>query len=117
MFSSMKNLFDQGKDKTVSIALKKAANLKLQGFGELLDLEIDSNKKSIQGTLMLEGELEALDLNIAKYEVYEKKGIYFLGIQEITTSRIWINKLITSHFKRYEVEIPQEYASIVQMIL
>ena len=117
MFSSIKNMFEQGKDKTVSIALKKAANLKIEGFGEVLDLDIDSNKKSIQCTLMLDGELEALDLNIAKYEVYEKEGIYFLGIQDITTSRAWINKIIAHHLKRHDFEIPQEYASIVQMIL
>ena len=113
MFSFIK----ESKDKAVSIAVKKAINYKLKEMGKMVKFNLDSTKKTIELEILLDGESEPLYVSVERYELTEEDGKHFLYAQEITTSRKWINVIAKQYLSGQKLEIPSEYASMLQLVV
>jgi hypothetical protein len=106
-----------GKDKALSLAIKKAINYKLKEIGEMLSLKLDSKEKPLDMEVMLEGEKEPLKVHIGNYTIDLEDGNYYLNIKDIATSRVWINTLIGQYFSQNRFEIPEECAKMLMMVV
>ena len=110
-------MFGKMKDVALSVGAKKAINSQIKEYGEMLKLNLDSNNKSLEAEVMLEGEKEPLTVKIARYEMREEKGKHFLKINGVTTSRAWINTVATTYLEGKDFEISAEYASIIKALI
>jgi len=68
---------------------------------------------------MLKGEVEPLKVELKDYTIVEKDGQELFEFTEVETSREWINILIETFVKdkSNKIEIPQEYAKLIKMVL
>lgn len=65
-------------------------NSKLERYGKMLKLEIDSEHKTIELEIDLEGEDKRIQVTIGKYEIIEGG----LSWSDVKTSRPWITEVI-----------------------
>ena len=105
------------KDKAVSFTLKQLINLNIKEFGEMLKLNLNSKDKKLELEVMLLGEKEPLNIEIKSYQLKQKDDKYFLTLSDIHTSREWINIVIQNYFKNQEIEIPENIAKTLKIIL
>ena len=85
------------KDAALSKGAKIAINNQIKEYGEMLKLNLDSEKKSIEMEVMLEGEKEPLTVTVEKYAMTQEGEKHFLKIQGVKTSRAWINTVASSY--------------------
>ena len=105
------------KDKTVSTAINMAVNSYIKEYGEMLKFNLNSEQKSIDMEIMLEGEKESLLVNIDRYELTKREDKYFLKIYTLKTSRAWINTLASTYLEGKEFEIPSDYAKMLKVVI
>jgi hypothetical protein len=109
-------MFETFKDKAVSFALGQVINFKIKEFGEMLNLKLDSQNKTIELELMLLGEKEPLSIEVGNYEVCEEDGQYYLIAKDIKTSREWINIIAKNYLEDQKFEISQHIADTIKII-
>lgn len=104
------------KDKTLSAGARVAINRQLKEYGKMLKLNLDSQEKSIELEVLLDGEKEPLSVKVDNYRLEEDQGKFFLKIYGVHTSRAWINTVASSYLEGKSFEIPAEYAKMLKVI-
>ena len=102
------------KDKALSTGAKIAINKHMKDYGEIVELNLNSQLKSMNLEVRLDGESESLAVQIENYAITEDNHIKVSGI---TSSRIWINKLASKHLEGKELSIPSEYAKMLRAVV
>jgi len=105
------------KDATLSKGIKIAINMQIKEYGKMLKLNLNSQEKTIDIEVMLDGEQEPLSVHVGKYELTEKGDIHFLKIHDVVTSRAWINTLVSNYLEGRTFKIPAEYAKMLKIIV
>ncbi len=105
------------KDAALSKGAKIAINSQIKEYGKMLKLNLNSQEKSIEMEVMLDGEHEPLWVHVRNYELTEENGRHFLKVHGVTTSRAWINTFASSHLEGKALEIPEEYAKMLKVIV
>ena len=107
--------------KIKNIALSKGiylvSNSLIKEYGRVLKLNVDSDKKYIKLEIMLEGEIEPTSIKIGKYNVIEESGKKFIEIDNITTSRAWLNTISSKFLNGKRFELNQQYADLIEKII
>ncbi|PHS35203.1 MAG: hypothetical protein COB07_13285 [Sulfurovum sp.] len=85
-------MFRKMKDVTLSKAVKIAINHKVKEYGKMIKLNLDSESKTIELELMLDGEKEPLYVKVNHYKLSEEHHRHYLVAEDIVTSRAWIPK-------------------------
>ncbi len=104
------------KDTALSKSAQVAINNHIKEYGKMLKFHVDSQTKSLEMDVMLEGEVEPLKVHIQHYEMTEEGGRHFVELTGITTSRAWINTLATPYLEGKRFEIPAEYARMLKVV-
>ena len=110
-------MFKKMKDAALSKGVKIAINTQIKEYGQMLKLNLNSEQKSIDMEVMLDGEHEPLKVHIKQYEMTEENGKHFLKIHGVTTSRAWINTVASSYLEGKRFEIPTEYARMLKVLV
>ncbi|MCK4956036.1 MAG: hypothetical protein KAS49_00265 [Candidatus Cloacimonetes bacterium] len=107
------------KDQIVAKVLKAIANHFVQDYGTLSNFKIDSNAKSLSITLMLNGELNEVCIQLFHYEIIFEGEKSFLRFKSIHTSRQWLNMLYQNKFKGKDIkfEIPSNLVKPLKMFI
>ena len=110
-------MFNKIKDKGLSKATQVAINNYVKEFGEVVQLELDSQQKSMEMEIVLNGEVEPLKLKVGEYALIKEKDSYFLKVNKIQASREWINTLSTKYLNGKKFPIAKQYAQIIEKII
>ena len=110
-------MFQKMKDTALSKGVQMAINTQIEAYGKVQSLYLDSQKKSIEMEILLEGELEVLKVYVDRYELTEIDCRHQLKVNGVTTSRAWINTLTSNYLKGRILDIPNEYAKILQTVI
>ncbi len=110
-------MFAKMKDTALSKGAKIAINNQIKEYGKMLKLNLDSNNKTIDIEVMLDGEHEPLQVKVKRYALTEENSRYFLVVQGVSTSRAWINTVASSHLEGKRFEIPAEYAKMLKVLV
>jgi hypothetical protein len=105
------------KDSCLSFGAQKFINYKLSKVGKVLKLKLDSDTKTIEIEIMLDGEKEPLSVRVERYWTIEEDGHHYLMADGISTSRRWIDT-VAEHFvsgKRFE--IAPEYVKMLSLVV
>ena len=116
MFAHFTKALQEGKDKALSLGVKQAVNYKLKEIGEMLKFNLDSERKTIELEILLDGEKETLHVTIHHYAIMQEGDKHFLVAKKIITSRKWMNTMAEQYLAGKKLEIPNEYASMLKLV-
>lgn len=109
------------KDSLLSYIISKILSTKIQDYGEIVNLSIDSKRKKIMVEVLLKGENDTIQLKIDQYSLLDFGKKTYVTFDEVVTSREWLNVLIKEHLPQFlpekKIEIPPDYAKWVKLIL
>lgn len=98
---------------TGSASTKYVINQYIRDYGQLTALRIDSRKKSITASILLNGESRSINLNIAEYSIVKEGSSPGLIIQKASTDRPWLNAVLENHVIGRLWVIPGDKASLL----
>jgi hypothetical protein len=105
------------KDASVSFVLEKAMQNRLEKFGRILDLRIDSRHHTLLLELLLKGEKEPTTLAVQEYQITEEGDQTWITIKKANSSREWISILLEEFLFHKPILIPKAYAGWAKMLL
>jgi hypothetical protein len=106
MSNSLASALTACKNGVVEAVAKAFLNQKLQKFGAVTRLQIDSKGKTIAAELALKGEATPILINVDSYEVQQKAGDTFIVIRSARASREWIGAIVTEFVVGQPLKIP-----------
>ncbi|MGZ4960952.1 MAG: hypothetical protein ACXWKG_20150 [Limisphaerales bacterium] len=104
------------KDLALQAGAKHYANDRIQKYGLMTNLQIDSANNTIHFELLLKGEQTPVT-GSAKYQVTSNGEKKLLEFSEIQTSREWINLLMQDFLKTRSVELPEGLPTTIAKLL
>ena len=110
-------MFNMAKDIALSTTGKNILNKKLDKFGEITHLNLDSNGDTIELEVLLKGELAPLKVIINGYTFTQREEIHYISIQDIKTSREWLNHVVQDYVHGKEFKVPKKYVRLIKRIL
>lgn len=106
MFNSLANTLTACKDGAMEAAGKAFLNQKLQKFGTVTRLQIDSKQKTMLAELALKGEATPILINVDSYEVLQKAGDTYIVVRSVRASREWIGAVVREFVVGRQFKIP-----------
>ena len=110
-------IFQQGKDKMLSLFLRQRINDLLGEVGTAEALSVNSADKKIAIRLQLAGEDHPLDVLISDYRIEQMDGHHVFKFKEIGTSREWVNLMLRKFLTVKRFDIPREYGDLAEKLL
>jgi hypothetical protein len=94
--------------------IRRVFNIKMERYGHMLKLDINSKDKTIDLEVLLRGETSPLQIHIGHYEIKtgDESGI---KISRIHTSREWITDLIHALVPEHTVKF--NHAKLLKIVL
>ena len=90
-----------------------AVNKKLKGLAELTDFEFNSDERKLYAEVVLAGEEEAIEVSLDDITLITDEEPYKLVIQQVKSSRPWLDALLTRVVLNREWKIPESQAELV----
>jgi len=112
-----KSIIVNGKDAALSHAAKPLINQYIKEYGHMLKFHLDSTQKTLEMSVLLDGEKEPIDIRIDRYVLREEQGRYFISLEGIHTSRAWIDTVAAEMLNGKTFEVPSRYAKLIQMMV
>lgn len=110
-------LFGSFKDNISSMAAEKFLTQYIQRYGKLLDFKLNSQQKKIDVKVQLLGEVSPVEVNIGNYSLIDEGEKSYVRINEIKTSREWLNLALNDYIKGRKFELPSQYAGMIKKAL
>ena len=82
----------------------------------MLNLNLDSKNKSITLNVLLAGEESPLEIDIGRYDIVSQGDKYYLEINDVSTSRLWLNVLADETLNGEKIEIPSKIAKLLRVV-
>jgi hypothetical protein len=100
-------MFSAAKDKLASHAAKSYVQGLLKSFGRVEDLTIDSGRRRISIRCTLEGEVDAIEMIVRRYELERGADGIFLRVEEFSASRRWLDLAARDHLVGRRFKLPE----------
>jgi len=99
-------MFSAAKDAFTGVAARKYINGRIERYGAVTDLKIDSRRKTLEATCELRGETTPITVRIGRYEIEHVDEKDFIRAADCTCSRPWIANLLEDLVEGRRFEIP-----------
>jgi ribosomal protein L22 len=99
-------MFNAAKDAISSRVGQAWMNKAFARYGEVQHLKIDSRRKTVEVSCLLEGETTPIAIRIENYVVESEAGKTFVRVNTIHCSRPWLQNLLTDLATRQRLELP-----------
>ena len=99
-------MFNAAKDALASRAAQVWANKLIARYGKVQDLRIDSRRKTVEVSCLLDGELTPITVRIENYVVETERDKKFLRATEFSCTRPWLHRFLTDFGHRQRIELP-----------
>lgn len=96
---SIAHMLHQLKDHALGMAVMVWFNHNKKTYGQMTQIRIDSQQKQIDIELDLKGEASLMQISIKDYALTTEAGDTFIELGSITTSRAWIDQLLSDYLK------------------
>src|ERR1043165_9511692 len=117
LLDAIRDLAHAAKDAGSSFIVARAIAHRLQPYGRMLNLSIDSKTKKIRLEILLKGESEPVAVTINEYQVTSAGGADFFVIKQASASREWINALLQDFTIDRKLPLPAKYGNMVKSVL
>ena len=99
-------MFIAAKDALASQAAQVWANNLIARYGKVQDLKIDSRRKTMEVSCLLDGEPTPITIKIENYAVETERDKKFLRATGFSCTRPWLQNLLRDFGPRQRVELP-----------
>lgn len=82
----------------------------------MLNLKLDSKNKTMSLEVLLAGEDSPLELDVGRYDIVSKDDRFFIEINDVSTSRMWLNVLAEETLNGEKIEIPSKIAKLLKVV-
>ena len=113
MFESLKKAVTAAKEGALEAAAKAYINQKIQNFGTVSDLDIDSRARSIRIEVALKGEAAPVTVTVPDYEVSSSSGAAYVIPKKFEASREWISAVLNEYIAGQRWPIPAALKSLL----
>lgn len=109
------------KNSAISNTIKSVISsyLERKNLGEVKSLKLDTKKKNINLTLLLNREKEPLEIVVSNYTFIQEGEKGYFTFDSITTSRDWnsraLEKIVGAEDKK--IKVPDKYVKIIGMFV
>ena len=107
MLSSFANALTALKERAIEAAVKRLINRKIEAFGSVTSLQIDSKQRTIAAQLALKGETQPIVIKVGSYEVIQEHGAAFISFQNLHASKEWINSVLNEYVAGRRFKVPE----------
>ncbi len=114
----VRRLIKEGKETIVM----KWLNSKIEEYGSITELEIDTIKNKVSAEILLKGEISVYKVCFCNYKLQKVEDSMFIFVDKIITGREWLDKLIQKYFEKIlpgkRIELPNNLVkNIVKLLL
>jgi hypothetical protein len=95
-------------------AARKLINQRIGRYGEMTELRIDRDGKTIEATLTLVGEKEPITVRVGQYEFTEAGSV---RLSQVSVSREWMHRLAQDLVADKEWPVPEAAAKWLRVVL
>jgi hypothetical protein len=92
-------------------------NERIRGFGEVIDLKFDPEKKLLQGSVLLAGEKEPVLVTVDDYLLRRTADGVVVVVNSIAVDRPWIEILLRKLLVGKELRIPMDKGGFILDLL
>src|SRR4051812_7369888 len=117
LLDAIRDLAHAARDAGASFLVERSIAHRLQPYGRMLNLSIDSKTKRIRLEVLLKGETEPITLTIDEYELTNAAGADFILIKKASASREWIDLLLQDFAIGKTISLPTKYSNVVKSLL
>ncbi len=110
-------MFKKVKDIAVSKGVKVAIGNQIKEYGKMLKFNLNSKNRCIELEVMLDGEIEPVTIIVNKYELSQKDDSHFLTLNDVKTSRAWMDTVVSLYVEGKSFKIPTNYAHMLKIIV
>jgi len=94
-------MFIAAKDALASQAAQVWANKLIARYGKVQDLKIDSRRKIVEVSCLLDGELTPITIRIENYVVETEREKRFIRATGFSCTRPWLHRFLTDYGHRH----------------
>jgi hypothetical protein len=94
------------KDALASRAAQVWVNNLIARYGKVQDLKIDSRRKRVEVSCLLDGEPTPITIRIETYVVETEHGKKFICATDFSSTRPWLQNFLTDFGPRKRIELP-----------
>jgi S-adenosylmethionine synthetase len=108
------------KDQALAWTATQFLRSKIENYGQILGLSIDSSAREVRGEFLLRGETEPVYAVLSGYRVTEDGERLSLTFMSLETSREWLNQLLKDLLPSNTIKLPSNasrYAGIIRLLL
>lgn len=115
---TFKEFLHSAKDAGASFLVERYVDHRIQPYGRMINLSIDSRNSKIRLEAMPKGETEPLIVTVEEYQVTTApNGDLSLVIKKIGASREWIDALLKDFATDKSIPLPEKYAHLIKSVL
>jgi hypothetical protein len=115
--TTVKNWLHTQKDHSVSFLAEGMLRTRLEPYGCLREFKLDSQKNTASFTLLLKGELEPVTVDVQEYGLVEDGHGHYLVVNQVGSSRKWLDALLNDFLVGRRLRIPEKYAHYTKLLL
>jgi hypothetical protein len=105
------------KDAGLALALRTLLNSRVEAFGEIRDVSVDSANRRIRLRVALRGETEPVDLDIRGYELERTGDGDWLTVVAAEASREWLTAALQQFVVGRRFRIPAQAAGALRLLI
>jgi hypothetical protein len=113
MLNSFANALTGLKERALEATAKRLINEKIQAFGSVTSLQIDSRQETISAELALQGEPGPITIKVGAYQVTEENGVSYISCRDLHASKEWIGHVLNEYVAGHRFKVP----GAVKMVL
>jgi hypothetical protein len=106
MLSSFANALTALKERAMEATVKRLVNQKLETFGSVTSLRIDSKQRTISAQVSLKGETQPIEIKAGSYEVIQENGAAYISFQNLHASKEWIGNVLNEYVAGRRFKVP-----------
>lgn len=106
-------MFSRIKDAALEKAILMVARPKIERYGEIRTLSLDTTAKIISAEIKLRGDAIPVNITEAHYQLEQAGQETFLILHHVKVSREWVQNLLDDHFPQIRLKIPDYVVPLI----
>jgi hypothetical protein len=118
LLEHIQGFLHSAKDAGASFVIERFVAHRIERYGRMINLAIDSKNSKIRIEVLPKGETEPIAITIDEYQlVTHNNGAPTLVIKKIGASREWMDALLKDFATDKSIALPEKYASVIKTVL
>lgn len=106
-------MLNAAKDALASKAAQTWANSLIARYGKVQAVKIDSRRKTLEVSCLLDGEPSPITITIENYSVEAERAKKFIRATSFSCTRPWLQNFLTDFGPKHRIELPPWAAAVL----